>query len=207
MSTHTSKKCPHCGYVYERYTTYSKHLNNHSGCPIKTCFRCRNKFLDKDITEPAISPEPTKITVINCLFTMFFPFAVLSIIFAIPLFYETDIPSYYYLFVIIPAAIWICCAITSLCNRTKINNRILLEYNESVNRLKNPDYAIFLKDNGYYVPDTYLPKHFAKPKTISQSPSTTSATVTEHRTWICGNCKTENSMNYGQCKKCGKYKS
>ena len=25
--------------------------------------------------------------------------------------------------------------------------------------------------------------------------------------WICGNCKTENSINYSQCKKCGKYKS
>lgn len=25
--------------------------------------------------------------------------------------------------------------------------------------------------------------------------------------WICGHCKTENSMNYSQCKKCGNFKS
>ena len=24
--------------------------------------------------------------------------------------------------------------------------------------------------------------------------------------WICGNCQTKNSMNYGQCKKCGKFR-
>ena len=25
--------------------------------------------------------------------------------------------------------------------------------------------------------------------------------------WICGYCKAENSMNYSQCKKCGKFRS
>lgn len=25
-------------------------------------------------------------------------------------------------------------------------------------------------------------------------------------TWVCNKCNTENSMNYGQCKKCGKYR-
>ena len=25
--------------------------------------------------------------------------------------------------------------------------------------------------------------------------------------WLCGNCQTENSLNYGQCKKCGKFRT
>lgn len=44
------------------------------------------------------------------------------------------------------------------------------------------------------------------PSSATQIP-TTKATVAENRTWICGNCNTENSMNYGQCKKCGKFRS
>ncbi len=31
--------------------------------------------------------------------------------------------------------------------------------------------------------------------------------ISENNTWICGKCKTENSMNYSQCKKCGTYRS
>lgn len=30
--------------------------------------------------------------------------------------------------------------------------------------------------------------------------------ITEDGKWICGSCQTENSMNYGQCKKCGKFR-
>ena len=173
MSTHTYKKCPHCNRTYDHYTTYTKNMSKHSGCPIKICFHCGNKFLDRDITEPATSPEPEMVSVANCLFTMFFPCVPLSILFAIPLFYETDIPLYYYLFAFSPAAIWICCAIACLCRRHKINANILREYNESVNRLKNPDYAIFLKNNGFYVPDTYLPKQRTNPKATFQTFYTT----------------------------------
>lgn len=30
---------------------------------------------------------------------------------------------------------------------------------------------------------------------------------TGHDTWICAHCNTANSTNYGQCKKCGKFRS
>jgi hypothetical protein len=39
-----------------------------------------------------------------------------------------------------------------------------------------------------------------------ESTYTTISSVTHDGKWICGNCQTENSMNYGQCKKCGKYR-
>lgn len=42
---------------------------------------------------------------------------------------------------------------------------------------------------------------------ISELTENNAAEVTESDTWICGKCKTENSMNYGQCKKCGTYRS
>ncbi len=38
------------------------------------------------------------------------------------------------------------------------------------------------------------------------SDKTTGATSSEDEQWVCGYCQTKNSMNYGQCKKCGKYR-
>ena len=35
---------------------------------------------------------------------------------------------------------------------------------------------------------------------------TTKATAAANGDWICGRCSTKNSVNYGQCKKCGCYR-
>ena len=52
------------------------------------------------------------------------------------------------------------------------------------------------------------------PATTSNSVTTAKPTYTlgvrstiEDDNWICGHCKTTNSMNYSQCKKCGQYRS
>ena len=36
--------------------------------------------------------------------------------------------------------------------------------------------------------------------------STSKAVTTDDGHWICGKCRTKNSMNYGQCKKCGTFR-
>ena len=38
------------------------------------------------------------------------------------------------------------------------------------------------------------------------APAVTNATITEDGKWVCGACQTENSMNYSQCKKCGRFR-
>ena len=34
----------------------------------------------------------------------------------------------------------------------------------------------------------------------------TKSSIIDGETWVCGYCHTSNKMNYGQCKKCGKYR-
>lgn len=50
--------------------------------------------------------------------------------------------------------------------------------------------------------------NIAKPNTNPRNTPVlkTSVVLTDHNTWICS-CNTENSINYSQCKKCGKYRS
>ena len=156
MSTHTWKKCPNCGKTYEHYTTYTKNFTSHSGCPITTCKYCGEIFIDKDIKEPALESKPAKVSIIDCIFTMFFPFGVLSIVFAIPLIIHYTSEPWYYLFVIIPAIIWISFVIFALVKRDKINKELIEEYKASEERLKDLEYAQLLLKYKFNVPDKYL---------------------------------------------------
>ena len=54
---------------------------------------------------------------------------------------------------------------------------------------------------------TFIKKAPNPLKENTTSYATAHATITANGTWICGNCKTENNINYGQCKKCGKYRT
>ena len=47
---------------------------------------------------------------------------------------------------------------------------------------------------------------FSNDRTDSYS-QTINRTVAPDGMWVCKNCGTNNSLNYGQCKKCGKFKS
>lgn len=193
VSTHisTSKKCPHCGYIYERYSTYTKKMYNHSGCPIKTCIRCGKAFIDYDMKEPALKPAPKMLSVIDCLFTMFSPYGIVAILFAIPLTYDTPPSPFYYLLIIVPAAIWIGSVIYIFRNRSNFNAKILYEYIESEKRLENYEYAVFLKDIGYKVPEKYLAKSRSQFNMQSSSSS-----------YQCGKCGKAGPYD-GNCPNCG----
>ena len=49
-------------------------------------------------------------------------------------------------------------------------------------------------------------KNTQKTEKVSEiTAATTKATMLDDG-WICGHCQTKNSINYGQCKKCGKFR-
>ena len=68
-----------------------------------------------------------------------------------------------------------------------------------------PDLVLYSKINEIASNTVPAPTHITPSK--STKIPTATAIATENKTWICGKCKTENSMNYGQCKKCGTYRS
>ena len=74
MATQTYKKCPHCGKVYEYYSTYTKQYRNHSGSPFVTCKYCGESFIDKDIKEPALKPYEGDLGILECFTFFLFPF-------------------------------------------------------------------------------------------------------------------------------------
>ena len=54
---------------------------------------------------------------------------------------------------------------------------------------------------------TYVPtESIIKPAQNETRTEHCKATEENDTTWTCGNCQTVNSKNYGQCKKCGKFR-
>lgn len=68
-----------------------------------------------------------------------------------------------------------------------------------------PDLELYSRLNEISSNTVPAPTHIT-PSATATIPTST-ATVTENKTWICGKCNTENSINYGQCKKCGTFRS
>lgn len=76
-----------------------------------------------------------------------------------------------------------------------------------------PDYNLRYQVNVIAHNGTTTPNNNNQKKSQTQTqttfatPSTKKAVITDKGTWICGNCNAENNINYGQCKKCGKFRS
>ena len=51
MATYVTKKCPHCGYIYQFHQSGDQRKY---GCPYQTCTRCHGSYWDTDIKEPAL---------------------------------------------------------------------------------------------------------------------------------------------------------
>ena len=51
MAVYVTKKCPHCGYKYQRFQSGDQRKY---GYPYLTCEKCKNSFWDDDIKEPAL---------------------------------------------------------------------------------------------------------------------------------------------------------
>ena len=157
MATHTYKKCPHCGKTYEHYTTYSKNRQDHSGSPFIKCRFCGGIIVDKDIKEPALKPyEKSEVTVVNCIFAMFYPWGLMGIGLTIGILASNSSSIALWIIAAILDIIYFSSVIFFLINRARINKSVEKEYEESYKRLQNPEYAKALKDAGFDVPSWFL---------------------------------------------------
>ena len=157
MSVHTRKCCPHCGKLYETYTTYSKNFADHSGSPFRDCRSCGNQFFDKDFREPGFYEHPQRATWWQALLAPLYPFGVAGIFIII---IALGMGRPYGMFAsIIPFAPYAYLVYTILRKNEDIYAQEVWEYKESQKRLANRDYILRLLDNRYPVPSSYLRSH------------------------------------------------
>lgn len=157
MATHTYKRCPHCGKVYETYSTYTKQLKDHSGSPFVICKFCGKRFVDREIREPALSPPSSnEVTIVNCFFAAFVPLAGPGIFLTCAA-YNSDPSSIgLWLFGAIFDLLYVASVIYFLRKRKVVNAIAKKEYQKSYDRLKDPEYARALADAGFDVPNEFI---------------------------------------------------
>ena len=156
MAIYTTKKCPNCNIVYERYSNYTKHLENHSGSPFIICKFCGQTFVDKDIKEPALKPfYDVDFGIIGCVIGLLFPFGVVGIGLTVALFcFEFN--AFLLIFAALFDALYIYLVVKSYQSRDKAKEDLRREYEESLERLNDINYAIALKKAGFKVPKEFL---------------------------------------------------
>lgn len=86
--------------------------------------------------------------------------------------------------------------------KNNITNELIEEvYEYLVNRIEELKYGPASTSTNAYSPSSKSTVSSTTQNTIPQSP------VAIPGTWKCAHCETNNSINYGQCKKCGKYRT
>ena len=162
MAIHTRKYCPHCGHMYQNYSSGTKHLEVGRGCPIINCPVCRKPFLDKDIKEPAFYEPPKKINLIQSLIGPLFPFGIGGILFLLGSFLIKDefAALVSLIFSLFALALYAYLVYISIKKRDEIADEALNEYKESQDRLSDKDYVILLINLGYRVPRSFLKNNY-----------------------------------------------
>lgn len=158
MATYTSKSCPHCGALYETYSSYTKQFESHSGSPFRTCSACGRGFVDKDFQEPAFywPPEPAKPW--QALLAPLFPFGIGGIFVIIIC---IGLGSFYGMIVsLFPFSFYFYLVYKILKNKRKIYQQSLAEYRASEERVSNRDYILRLLACGYRVPRSFLSRQY-----------------------------------------------
>ena len=156
MATYTYKRCPHCLKTYESYSTHTKSFQEHSGVPFITCPKCGKLFVDKDIQEPALKPfSASEMTIKNCIFACFYPFGVAGILFTFAAFKVSKPEVWLFIVAGILDLFYILSIIYFLLIRRRANEQLKKEYEESIKRLQNPEYARALKEAGFHVPSWF----------------------------------------------------
>lgn len=145
MTTKT-KKCPYCHHAY---VINDSHGSYYIGSPIRVCKKCGKNFIDKEFKELALTDIkpwdklPISVgTVIAVLFAFIMVFAAIK--------------SSWNWFVIIPIAIALYLLISDIVGYKSKMQWIEEERKASFDRLSNPQYAAFLKELGYDVPNSFL---------------------------------------------------
>lgn len=157
MATHTYKKCPHCGKTYESYSTYTKVYQNHSGSPFITCKSCGEMFVDKEIKEPALKPYTEEgFELWRCFFVHLMPWGIAGFLLTGCAFNLEESTLSLYVIATIVDACYIMFTANTIRNRKKYQEAERLAYQESEQRLRNPQYAKALQNAGFHVPSKYL---------------------------------------------------
>lgn len=148
---YVTKSCPHCKYKYSIMTP-----KNHKiyGCPIITCERCGKQYFDKDYEEPGIYIEganyPNKGGFWECISI------IIGIIFIAFDYYGSSISPVGYIL----GALFVIGSLYILYDKRKNYQKDLLNakiaYQESLNRLSNKEYVVFLQNNGVRIPNKFL---------------------------------------------------
>lgn len=154
MAIYYWKKCPKCGQTYDRYSSYTTG-KYHSGCPFLTCRNCGCTFVDKSIKEPALKPyKPVEYSLIGCILTLLFPCGIMGIVF---LAYGISSLTVWSLIVgSIFFVAYLYLVISSYRSRKSFKEADRREYEESLSRLNNREYAWALKNAGFKVPEEFL---------------------------------------------------
>ena len=148
---HTSKRCPHCSFVYET----DSHRFSHIGSPLLTCKRCGRQFFDKDYTEPYFEATPKKSTFWGILLGVALsPFGLATI--ALFLLSRTIDHISGLLLPAVPFVVCVSLVIYTLCKQGAFYEKQCAEHRASRERLMNRDYVILLLEHGCYVPTSFL---------------------------------------------------
>lgn len=160
MSTYTTKKCPHCRKAYEHYSTATKKYENHIGSPFITCMYCGEVFIDKDMKEPALEPFEDKTpNLFSFLLGFLYPFGLAAVLFTIIFFCMDEYSSGILIITLALYAIYFLLVVSGYKKRYSIQDDLRKDYQESLDRLNDVEYAKALKDIGYKVPEKYLKPH------------------------------------------------
>lgn len=156
---YVTKKCPHCGY---RYTINKPSSAVEYGSPMRKCSRCGRTYVDKDFREIVLcdkivgteSIQPA--TIFMCIGPGLLAFFELCLFISNQSFFmETRWWGQIVLIILAIAFIWLFVSEDLKTEKTRLDF-LEREKKASAQRLANPEYARWLKEQGYRVPDRYL---------------------------------------------------
>lgn len=152
--TFQTKKCPHCGKVYERNSyagNPSKYNRQQYGSPLKICSECKTPFLDDEYREIAIDgvrfPDKMVISPAGIVFSL------LALIMSIMGFVNASVP---YGLIFLAESLYL--SLSEILTYKSRQRKLEKLTRESEERMKDPMYALLLSKAGFYVPDRYMPK-------------------------------------------------
>ncbi len=158
--TYQTKKCPHCGKVYEKNSyagNPSKYNRLQYGSPLKICSECKKPFIDDEYREIAIQgvrfPDKMLISPAGIVFSL------ITLIISIMGFVNASV---WYGIIFLAASLYL--SLSEMLTYKSRQRELEKLTRESEERMNNPLYAILLSKAGFDVPDRYMPKtdHFGK---------------------------------------------
>ena len=188
--TYYTTKCPHCGKIIKFYSRqkYS------SGCPFKECTRCGKVYVDPNCYEPALKPykQPTKLTYVFAAILLSLVFSSLPILLLLS-FSTLSAKNNTILCGVVFLVIFSITFYSLLSKSKKTEQELFAEWTLSDSRLRNPQYAMELKNAGFKVPEKYL---------VGVNSNNNISKKLDDKKFICKSCGAYSSGWYQDCPSC-----